>query len=516
MKKFKYWLGVLLVLGAQVFPFQGMAATDRVVQGIKTDRLTLIFDSTPLANLTFQLDCMADLIHCDQNAILPIWKTASWTSEDDANLRKWSELQHVYRDFELSLPDASNEELRKVGFPLRHRGVSFEQKFRLIGLSARDLKEYRKEVGFLTSPQDAAEFASIVERFEPRFMTWWQKSGFKTVSGFTTGFASLMKEKGISAFLERTTVFYRSHGVSGSPIYIHFIALPTTSGHSSGEQIENHGIVEVLSGEKPVDRIDVICHEIFHYFYSLASSKDHLFLVSAFAQSSKPDAIPAYNLLNEALATALGNGIVARMTHTSEWYEKTARRQRSFYNDNAIDAVAKKVIPELDEALKNGTTLYDPKFIEGYLAAVRAALADQAQAPQLYLRKAAFIYEKPFEADYTKFYRAIHGGDSYETTDLDSDRAIRKKLSDAAHLSALIMVKPKHLEALKHWKAFIPSQQLQAIKNQAKRRSPFIYFVPRNKNSWIFVLVAEPGQQAWQLLHKLAETPKLPKKMVSF
>ncbi|MFL5812440.1 MAG: hypothetical protein ACJ763_02585 [Bdellovibrionia bacterium] len=497
-------LGFTLFGMAMLSSLNSYAGQSVVRDEISGSGFKLIFDSTPIANLTFQLDCMANLIHCDPNAFAPFWKSAGWTADDDSAVREWGELQEKYSGFEVDLPELSKEELRKIGYPLRHRGVNFEQRFRMIEFTAADLTEFRKNTGILMRTEDADKAAAILRRFEPRFTRWWKEVGVKNAEGFVGGFASLMKKDGIIPILEKSAVFYKSRLPESAEISIHFIPLPVNSGHTSGEQIENHGVVEFLSSEKPEDRIDVICHEIFHYFYSLASTQDHASLVSFFVKAGISQAIPAYNLLNESLATAFGNGMVARASHTPEWFQKELAKKKSFYNDEPIDAVAKGILPELDKDLGSSVTLYDSVFLNRYLETVGTILDGQSAAPQLFLRTSAVFYESVFHANYRDFQRKTHTGSTWDASDPESD-LVQNKLLAAPHLSGLVLFRPTSLEVLNKWRALIPASKIHEIQRASKAKRSFIYSVERAKNAWIFILVASPGDDAGKLLTKLAE-----------
>lgn len=487
-----------------LFVWNAGASQNSIREKVGNEKLALIFDSTPIANLTFHLDCMAELIHCEAKAITPFWKTSEWSSADDAALKSWEEMRDKYLGFEIRLPEVSPEKQVEIGFPLRHTGVSFDQKFRIVGFSSNDIEEYHKNLGFLMSPSDADRTTEIVRRFYPRFMKWWKESGFQATSNFIRSSIEIVKKNEIFSLFEKSMFFYRSEISSSSEVLIHYILLPQSSGHSGGEQIENHGVVEFMTTEKPEDRMSVICHEIFHYLYSLASSGRHFDLVSFFLKSKEPHAIPAYNLLNEVFATAFGNGMVDRTIHSPDWFQKKVAKEQSFYKDHAIDGVAKKILPFLDSSLEKGRTLYDGDFLKQYLVAVKEALPVENTAPALVLRTSSSFYEDFFRKEYREFLRKIHSGSTTDTTNARSD-FFPKRILDSKYLSGLIILRPKNVNFLEPWAAFIPKRQLDEIKNLTKQGKPFLYPVPRSQNATIYVVVASTGSQAENLLGKLVE-----------
>ena len=52
--------------------------------------------------------------------------------------------------------------------------------------------------------------------------------------------------------------------------------------------------------------MDIVLHELFHYFYQEAPYSVHVDIIDTMAKTSFVDAFNAYSLMNEAFATALG------------------------------------------------------------------------------------------------------------------------------------------------------------------------------------------------------------------
>ena len=155
-------------------------------------------------------------------------------------------------------------------------------------------------------------------------------------------------------------------------------------------QLENWLVIEVPEGAKPEERVDVVFHELFHYFYASAPKAKHIAAMEALKKQKSANVFALYTLFDEAFATALGNGLVQKRV-TPDAFANAMTKPRSFYNDDAIDTAAKAIVPELEKALPKrasfdamATTLADR---------MAAALGAQVSTVALALRSVAVLYE---------------------------------------------------------------------------------------------------------------------------
>ena len=106
--------------------------------------------------------------------------------------------------------------------------------------------------------------------------------------------------------------------------------------------------------------------------------------MQAFADSKHPAAMLAWGLLNEALATALGNAIVQERLDSKEAARLLAK-PRGLYAEEAVDKAAKAALPLVRAALAQGDTMSSARFVNDYIAAVGERFGDDVR-PTQYLR----------------------------------------------------------------------------------------------------------------------------------
>lgn len=103
----------------------------------------------------------------------------------------------------------------------------------------------------------------------------------------------------------------------------------------------------------------VLMHEIFHNVYDWQSLEVKKNIESWFLANPSPNSQYAYSLLNEALATAMGNGYIYEGING-----KTEKDQ--WYNMKYIDQMAQAIYPMVKEYANNKKPI-DNHFIDAYI-----------------------------------------------------------------------------------------------------------------------------------------------------
>ncbi|MGU3375279.1 hypothetical protein [Chryseobacterium sp. M5A1_1a] len=166
-------------------------------------------------------------------------------------------------------------------------------------------------------------------------------------------------EKNIEDYFQTGLSFYNSSWDSSIPFEIALYPLPNSTGFTA-QAFYNNFISAVQTDLKDYKSLfSVMLHETYHILYdeqSLAVKKE---MAQNFKKNPSKYSNYAYQLLNEALATALGNGYV---------YEKLNGKAdtNDWYNSKYIDLMAKQIYPTVKEyiALKKPI---DKNFVDTYI-----------------------------------------------------------------------------------------------------------------------------------------------------
>jgi hypothetical protein len=458
------------------------------------------FHALPLANLVYQLDCLSGQGHCSLEAYRQLWQSQlQWNASDQNRLKQWQTLKSRYQMQWIFEPGKSPTSR----FPLRFEGLDLTRKFRLPALEARDLDDYQSRVALLLHPRDAEQIFDLMAHFYPRFEAWWQKQAAAKTELAAKEFLQIMQTHQLANLAEKSAQFYASQWPAGGVLNLHFFFRPSdlgSSGSQNGEQIENHSLIEVIP-EKPLqNQVAVILHELNHYFYSRSDPKQHAWLVGWFASRPEPWAIPAYNLLNEVVATSLANGLVMRKVLSQASYARYFQTPGSFYFDAYIDPVAKALMPHLELALKQNETLYSPTFLSAYLSTVKSALGDKALTPELFLRTSGLVSEGPELQPVMKaFQQALRIGTSWGSQNLSQGY---QTFQNFPALSGAVFLKPVQIQQLESWSPLLNAAELKKMHSLSQMKRPFIWGLQRQPSTWIYFFVADTPADFQQLIQR--------------
>ncbi|MGE3724827.1 MAG: hypothetical protein AB7I41_04700 [Candidatus Sericytochromatia bacterium] len=458
------------------------------------------FHVLPLANLVYQLDCLSGQGHCSFEAYRHLWQSQlQWSTADQSQIKRWQVLKQRYQmqwHFDQNSPSVSP-------FPLRFEGLDLTRKFRLPALEARDFSDYQSRVSLLMPPSDAEQMTDILNHFFPRFEAWWQAEAAAKTEKAAQEFLQLLQTHQLTDLAEKTAHFYGSQVPEGGILNFHFVFRPSgqsNSGTQNGEQIENHSLVEVMP-EKPLqNQVAVILHELNHYFYGRSAKSTHASLVGWFASRPEAWAIPAYNLLNEVIATALANGLVMRKMLSEVRFSQYLKTPGSFYYDAYIDPVAKSLMPRLAKALNQKETLDSPGFLSDYLATVKRALAEKALTPELFLRTAGIVSDGPeLQPVVQAFQQELRIGTSWGSQDLSQGF---KTFQSFQALSGAVFLKPSQIPQLESWSALLTATERKKIHSQSQYLKPFIWGHQRPSRAWLFFFVADHPADFQRLIQR--------------
>lgn len=171
--------------------------------------------------------------------------------------------------------------------------------------------------------------------------------------------AEFMKSKNVATYFEAGARFYNSAWDNTVPFEIAFYPLPNAKGFTA-EAFYNNAVSAIQTDLTDYNvLLSVVLHEIFHILYdeqSLAVKKE---LYKAVQQNPAKCSVYAYQLMNEVLATALGNGYA---------YEKLNGKVDlgEWYNWPYINTMAKQIYPLVCDYLEQKKAM-DKNFMNAYI-----------------------------------------------------------------------------------------------------------------------------------------------------
>lgn len=351
------------------------------------------YEVSPLGNLVYQLDCMAQIAHfrCSVGDFMALWQDEiKPKNEDQSLLAEWGKLRtslnknvNLKESPELSLATSPN-------FPINETsGLNVLEQVRIMAFAARSEADYERVMGMWLPFNYVESELAIIKHFKPRFNQWFeqQQTG---LAEFVSQAEALSQKVDLDGLLTQMRTFYRSEIPTDLVLPVYLIAHPKKQASSSGLVFNQNSLIEVLKGEKAKDRLGVVVHEIAHFYHSRAPLDWHQQVMKYFTDSDSETGKVGYYLYNEALAAAIGNGLFESMANEPDYFKKYIDYPMSFYADEGIDTAAKAALPLVKKRLKNEHAL-DDKFLADLDLVWSQALKDIKDTPRQRLRHAGLV-----------------------------------------------------------------------------------------------------------------------------
>ena len=226
-------------------------------------------------------------------------------------------------------------------------------------INATSIQQFKNQTFGIIPNSELFAFSQILSEFEPIYdslIYFPHKIEFEKQLNELKEFVQRSK---LTDYFDKGLIFYGSRWDNSIPIDI--AVIPSISkGGFTAKAFLNNAISEVPVNYKQNDILfSVLMHEIYHNIYDGQSLELKLSIQSWFNDNTSRNSQYAYLLLNEALATALGNGYVYEQlngkTDNSDWYDV-----------KYINLMAKQIYPVVKDYLAHNRQI-DKDFVDRYI-----------------------------------------------------------------------------------------------------------------------------------------------------
>jgi hypothetical protein len=448
----------------------------------------------PFPNLTYQLDLITHQLPWESEASFKeLWKQEFLKSHED---RKMLDLWTQTRD-RIKLIPTKRKSLKWPIEDSLSRADSDEQ-VRAAGLDSSNSAEYRSQLEKVFGKTDSESLFKVTNHFEKRFREWWKKAPAVEGTPVRAKLHQLLSSDKVAKCIRQFESFYKpSFGKSIKlPFMLMYKPKFGENEPTSGQQLSRHAIVQFEPNENVERRIDVVIHEFCHFLYQSGSPKDHFALQRQFLNLNDPAAIPAFNLLNEGLATALGNGILAESVDPVR-FARIKDIKLSWYAKDSIDRSAKVIFPWIKADLAAGRGMFDPDFARKFVESLKKEFGQELQSPKLFFANLRLIADSKFGTEIFGVARQIFNpaGMSAEIDEIKSKPLIQA-LESAPHLSTIVVLNHETWREL---------EKALAIKDAARSSDSMIYcWMGKSRQAPVFFLVTQDGSEIRSLMEKIA------------
>lgn len=223
-----------------------------------------------------------------------------------------------------------------------------------------NLKDFKlRSIGIVTN-KTLNDLTQIISTFTPIYNELIYNPNKEKFEKQLIEITKYAAENKIENYFETGLIFYNSSWDVSIPFNIAFYPVPNSKGFTAESFYNNFisGVKIDFSGYK--DLFSVMLHETFHIIYYEQSLEVKTEIDTDFKNNKSKYSNYAHLLLNEVLATSLGNGYV---------YEKLDGKidTREWYSQKYINLMAKEIYPMLNEYISQKKAI-DKDFIDRYIA----------------------------------------------------------------------------------------------------------------------------------------------------
>lgn len=227
-------------------------------------------------------------------------------------------------------------------------------------IHSKTITEFKKKTFGIIPNSELLPLSNIISEFE---IVYNQLVFIPNENEFETKLDELknyVAKANLSFFFEKGLTFYNADWDISIPIDIAIIPSIKENGFTA-TAFFNNAISEVPLKFKQNDVLfSVLMHEIYHSVYNEQSLELKQKIKTWFENNPSKNSQYAYLLLNEALATALGNGFVfEQLNGTTD--------KEDWYFNKYINLMAKEIYPLVKEYLDENKPI-DKRFIDEYIA----------------------------------------------------------------------------------------------------------------------------------------------------
>lgn len=295
-------------------------------------------------------------------------------------------------------------------------------------IATTSLQEFKlRSLGLVTNAT-LNELVSLLNTFTPIYRELIYEPNKIKFEKQLADLTAYSQAKNITDYFDMGLVFYHTTWDDSIPFEIAFYPLPNAKGFTA-QAFYNNFISAIQTETTDYDELfSVMLHEIFHIIYdeqSLSVKKD---IQRYFKENPSLNSAYAYLLLNEALATALGNGYV---------YGKLKGEidPNKWYNWKYISDMAQQMYPLVSQYITEKKPM-DQAFINAYIQLYDTHFPEWTNEMDNLMNYRYMLSEN--KSDFTEIRKVYPHGAMTEEEDAVTESSIAKM--KAIPLSKIVIV----------------------------------------------------------------------------
>jgi hypothetical protein len=226
-------------------------------------------------------------------------------------------------------------------------------------VSSNNLKDFKQlSVGILPN-STLLQLTAILYEFQFVYRELVYQPGKQVFEKQLAEIKEMVKNKKLSVYFDKALFFYKAYWDESLPFEVAFYPLPGSQGFHAEAFCNSaaSGLPQTMRDYSTI--LGVVMHEIFHILYNEQAPHIKKNIAKWFLANPSKTSNYAFLLMNEVIATAMGNGYVygslVGKQDEGDWYDR-----------KYINQMAKKIHPMLAEYLNQKKGM-DEGFINVYI-----------------------------------------------------------------------------------------------------------------------------------------------------
>ena len=361
-------------------------------------------------------------------------------------------------------------------------GITIHQIQRLL-IESADLNDFKTQAFGIVPSSEIYALANIIETFLPVYNTLIYEPNKLSFESKVKDLSRYIDSVNLSGYFQNGLNFYNTNWDYAIPFNITFIPSIEKNGFTA-TAFSNQAVSEIQLDFDQYDILfSVLMHEIYHILYDEQDLKYKNEINDWFDQSNSNNSQYALLLMNEVLATAIGNGYVYEdqngVADSLDWY-----------NMYYINAMAKKLYPTVKKYILADKSI-DQNFINSYLSIYDNEFSSWNIELENLMTYRYVISE---DQDFFDFIRQLYPYSNYRNSDYELTNNSIEKMMEVP-LTKVISINNQHKTQLT-----MISSNFPELKNwKFNPKKDFIYTTALNDKTKLIIVnaVKQTGQELW-------------------
>ncbi len=365
--------------------------------------------------------------------------------QSEYNNKQYKDQIERFRQVNLSYNYAFSEEV-----PHRHNKRQITQLLVMASSQATTIDDFAQRIMGLLTNADLMVVIETLKAYEPIYQELVWKPAQERFKKDLVKLNQRAKEVGFASKFIKASNFYNANWKADLPFKVYLAPIPAESGFTTATPQGN--IISYISTyiQDPDGVLAVVFHELAHLLYANQPIEFQDKMEKAFLEHDSYHKAHAYQLLNESLATAIGNG----------WFYKESKGQldeRDWYHFRFINQQAKSIYPLVESYLKEGKTI-DNDFVEKYIQQYAENFPEGYLEPDNFLTNVSFLADKEFKEHNKLFQIFFQHQQTVRSLHLQTpffDDEAMSKFNGAIN-AKVILITEEHLENFEKFADYYP------------------------------------------------------------